>query len=331
MPKRREGPTRNKQTGYYFFDEYVGIGDDKKRIRVSLRTKDPEKARWLWEREFRKCWSEYYGEKPPATPFKVPFKDLIEEFIDYERDIKRIKEWKTAQDRLNIVLKVWGNITLDKISKEHLIKLDEYLQGHRRSKATVNHYFGLLKTFFNYAIRENSYSRKNPINEITPYTIDTKRREYTPEEIERILKAAERVEREARKNSKYQKYIKRIILLLFYTGMRIGEVLNLKWENIQGEKIVFKRSETKQKKEKVIPLTDKMKDVLDSLRDKRRKDGYVIPLGPGEKERGEIWMTDIIKKIKEYSGIQDFIFHNIRHTASTIMISEALGRGVGLV
>ncbi|TET70321.1 MAG: hypothetical protein E3J56_08270 [Candidatus Aminicenantes bacterium] len=37
-----------------------------------------------------------------------------------------------------------------------------------------------------------------------------------------------------------------------------------------------------------------------------------------------------IRKIREYSGIRDFIFHNLQHTASTIMVSEALGKGVGL-
>ena len=52
MPRRREGPTKNQQTGYYFFDEYVGFPPEKKRIRISLRTKDPEKAQWLWEREY---------------------------------------------------------------------------------------------------------------------------------------------------------------------------------------------------------------------------------------------------------------------------------------
>ena len=52
MPERREGPTRNKQTGYYFFDEYVGIGQDKKRIRFSLKIRDPEKAQWRWEQHY---------------------------------------------------------------------------------------------------------------------------------------------------------------------------------------------------------------------------------------------------------------------------------------
>jgi len=41
MPRRREGPTRNKQTGYYFFDEYVGIEKDK---RVNLQTSQGNSA-----------------------------------------------------------------------------------------------------------------------------------------------------------------------------------------------------------------------------------------------------------------------------------------------
>jgi len=160
--------------------------------------------------------------------------------------------------------------------------------------------------------------------------VDQKRREYTPEELDRILEAAERVEKEARRSAYIQKYAKRIILLLLYTGMRTGELLNLKWENIKDDKIIFRRTETKQKREKVIPLTDGIKEILESLRDKRRKDDYIIPLRQGMKARGTIWMTDTMKKIREYSGIQDFIFHNIRHTASTIMVSEAIGKGVGL-
>ena len=127
-----------------------------------------------------------------------------------------------------------------------------------------------------------------------------------------------------------QKYARRIVLLLLYTGMRTGELLHLKWDNIKDDKIVLKRTETKQKKEKVIPLTDGIREILDTMRDDRRKNGYVIPLSPGMKERGAVWMTDTIKKIREHSGIEDFIFHNIRHTASTIMVSEALGRGASL-
>jgi hypothetical protein len=48
MPHRREDPVKNAQTGYYFFDNYVGIGPERRRIRVSLDTTGPiqEKGRY---------------------------------------------------------------------------------------------------------------------------------------------------------------------------------------------------------------------------------------------------------------------------------------------
>lgn len=329
MPKRREGPTKNKQTGYYFFDQIVGIGKDRRRFRYSLKTKDPEKAHWLWEQEYRKRWSEYYGIQSPMRTRDVSFSYMAEEFVDYEKNIKRIKEWKLQEDRLRIIDGVWKNPNLRDVGKDYLIQLDEHLRGLGRSKATVNHYFTLLKSLFNYAIKQKHLS-ENPVKEIIPYTVDGKRREYSPEEIERILAAADHVEKIARRGSVVQRYAKRIVLLLLYTGMRTGELLRLRWDNVKDDKIVLKRTETKQKKEKVIPLTDGIKEVLASMRDDRRKNGYVIPLRPGAKERGVVWMTDTIKKIRKHSGIEDFIFHNIRHTASTIMVSEALGRGASL-
>ena len=154
--------------------------------------------------------------------------------------------------------------------------------------------------------------------------------EYSPKELELILEAAERVESEARASAMIQRYAKRIALLLLYTGMRLGEVLNLRWENIKDDKIVLKRTETKQKKEKVIPLTDGIKEILDDFKDGTRKDGYVVPLRRKGGQMKSSWANSVIMKIREYSGIQDFIFHNIRHTASTIMVSEAIGKGVGL-
>jgi len=328
MPRRREGPTKLKQTGYYFFDEYIGFPPNRKRVRVSLKTKNPLRAQFLWEQEFKKRWSEYYGIEFPGKPEKISFKDAAKDFVEYEKNVKRIKEWKLQEDRLSRISELWGNIYLSDIKREHLVKLDDHLKSLGRSKATINHYFTLLKSLFNYAIKKKIFSGDNPVNEIKPYLVEERRREYSPEEIWRIIEAAERIEKEARKNALFQKHVKRIVLLLLYTGMRLGEAINLRWENIKDDKIVLKRTETKQKREKVIPLTDSIRQVLETMMNERRKDGYVFPMKG--RDRKTVWAKDTIDKIRKYSGIPDFIFHNIRHTASTIMVSEALGRGASL-
>jgi len=332
MPRRRESPVKNRQTGYYFFDEYVGFPPDKKRVRISLRTKDPEKAQWLWEKEYRRQWRQFYGEEAPEKPVKAKFQDIAEEFVDYERDIKKVREWKTIESRLRTASECWGDIYLDQVNSDRLAELDSYLKSlkHPRSPRTINHYMGTLKTMFYFAIRKKYYSGENPVTEVKPYHTDEKRREYSADEISRILEAAGQVEKEAWPNTMLQKYAKRIILLLLYTGMRSGEVLNLKWENIQADKIVLRRTETKQKREKVIPLTEGIKSVLESLKDERYKNGYIIPRRRDQRITSSNSTKTILNKMREISGIEDFDFHSLRHTASTIMVSQALGKGVGL-
>ena len=327
MPKRREGPAKSRSTGYYYFDQFIGFAPNKKRVRFSLRTKDPLKAQWLWEQEYKRLWSEYYGIESPKRPQCVYFSDMIKEYVEYEKNIKRVREWQTQENRLLKASKLWGDVTLDEISRDHLIELDRYLRKEKRSEATINHYMTLLKSLFNYAIKEKMLTKDNPVNEIRPYTVDEKRREYSPEELKTILEVAEQLEATAGKKAQIQRYIKRIILLLLYTAMRLGEVINLKWENVKEDKIVIPRTETKGRKKKIIPITSGIRAVLGDL---RSDSPYVIPLVLSDGGREDVYTKDILKDLRDGTGIKDMDFHTLRHTASTIMVSEALGRGVGL-
>jgi len=260
----------------------------------------------------------------------VSLVDASREFVTHRREIKRIKEWRVLRFRLNIVLDIWGNINLADIGQERLSLLDARLREMGRSENTINLYFDVLKALFNFAIEKKLWSGENPIREVTPYVIDQKRRAFSPDEISRIVKAAGRIEREAGAQAGMQQLAKSIVLLLLYTGMRMGEVVSLKWTNVRGDKIVLRRSETKQRKEKIVPIAAPVARILAGL-EKKRRDLYVLPLRRRGGEMRAGWADSLlIRKIRKYSGVDDFIFHGLRHTASTIMVSEALGRGVGL-
>jgi integrase len=240
MPRHREGPVLNKQTGYYFFDQYVGVGDQAKRLRISLHTRNPARAQFLWEQEYRRQWAKFYGLETPSRPEPLPFATAVEEFIEYEKGVRKVKEWRQFESRLKIASRAWGPIDLSQIDQAKLLALDRYLKKEGRSEYTRNHYFGVLKNLFNWAIRAKKFAGLNPVKEIKPYVVDSKRRAYSPEELGRILAAAERVEREAWPHSLIQRHAQAIVLILLFTGMRIGELLNLTWHNIRGDKIVLK-------------------------------------------------------------------------------------------
>jgi len=174
---------------------------------------------------------------------------VAREFVAHRWEIKRIKEWRVLRFRLNIILEIWGDINLAEINRDRLALLDADLRRRGWSENTVNHYFDVLKALFNFAIEKKLWAGENPIREVTPYVVDQKRRAYSGDEIRRIVAAAGRIEREASGQAEMQK-VARAIVLLLYTGMRMGELLNLQWSNIHGDKIVLRRTETKSRKER---------------------------------------------------------------------------------
>jgi integrase len=140
-------------------------------------------------------------DRPPGKSQRISFKDAARDLVEYEKNVKRVKEWKIQEDRLGRISELWGNVSLSDIKREQLVKLDDHLKGLGRSKATINHYYTLLKSLFNYAIKKKIFSGDNPADEMKPYLVEEKRREYSPEEIQKVLEAAEQIEKEARTNA----------------------------------------------------------------------------------------------------------------------------------
>jgi integrase len=329
MPRRREGPTLNRQTGYWFFDNRVGFPPNRRRIRFSLRTKDRARAQFLWEKEWKKRWGEYYGGRSAGRPAgPETLEAAATAFVSYERDVRRVKGWGTIESRLAFASEIFGpGRRLGTIGDRDFAALDAALKKDGLSHGTVNHYMKLLKSFFAWAIDQGYHPGPNPARAVRPYVIDQRRRAYSAEEVERILAAASAIEAEARPQDGIMRHAERIVRLLLLTGMRAGELLNLKWSAIRGDRIVLERTETKQRREKTIPVTPAIRSTLDGL---ERKDDYVLPLRRRRGVMEPAYAYGLIRAIREKTGISDFILHGLRHTASTIMVSEALGKGVGL-
>lgn len=317
MPRRSEGPVLNKQTGHWFVDTRVGFLPNRRRVRFSLRTRDRARAIILFEREYKRLWSEYYGTRPNRRPGELPdFEKAAEEYVRYEHDVRRVKGWGTIESRLARASEIFGpGRQLGSIGDKDFAALDAALKKDGREPGTVNHYMKLLKAFFAWAIDQDYHPGPNPARAVRPYVIDQRRRAYSADEVERILAAARAIETEARPQDGIMRHAERIVRLLLLTGMRAGELLNLKWSAIRGDRIVLERTETKQRREKTVPVTPTILSILEGL---ERKDDYVLPL---RRRRGIMELAyayGLIRAIREKTGISDFILHGLRHTASAM-------------
>lgn len=103
------------------------------------------------------------------------------------------------------------------------------------------------------------------------------------------------------------------------TGMRIGEILNLKWGQIDLENGLIHVEISKNKQRRSIPINESLRKEIELLPPKM-KDEYIFPHS-SKYPRGCI--KRMWKKILEKAGLSDFRFHDLRHTfASYVMMKK---------
>lgn len=218
------------------------------------------------------------------------------------------KSHKSDSIMLGIVKEYFGNTNISDITLNKLESFKDYLLHVRRVKpSTVNRYKALLSKMFNLGIDEGVI-KDNPVRKLKKLREDNfKIRFLTKEEELRLY--------EALKDS--PKYLYDIVTIALQTGMRKSEILNLKWSNIDFEFGFIELLQTKSGKSRKIPISDKLSSVLNSI---PHSCEYVFNID-GNKigDIKKTWNT-LLKR----ADIQDFRFHDLRHTVATRMVEKGI-------
>ncbi len=108
-------------------------------------------------------------------------------------------------------------------------------------------------------------------------------------------------------------HLKPILLTAISTGMRRGEVLNLKWEDIDFKTGVIYIRDSKNYDSRAIPMSERLKESLEDLRKNSGTD-YLFPNPDGTpiESVNRSFHTALRK-----SGIAYCTFHSLRHTFAT--------------
>ena len=120
-------------------------------------------------------------------------------------------------------------------------------------------------------------------------------------------------------NAYLPKYLSDIVICALKTGMRKGEILNLKWSNIDFKVDCIELLNTKSGKKRKIPLSAKLKKVL--LQIKENNESEYIFINP----RTQKPFSDIKKSFNsavKNAKIKNFRFHDLRHTFATRLIEK---------
>ncbi len=127
-------------------------------------------------------------------------------------------------------------------------------------------------------------------------------------------------------------HIKTALIIGFNTGMRLGEIRQLKWNYIdrKGMMIRLPKDVTKERKEKNIPINQNIRTMLDSL--PRALNGFVVTYNGKpiiDKNGLKKGFAGACKKAKVPYGRKvknGITFHDIRRTVKTNMLNAGVDK-----
>lgn len=238
---------------------------------------------------------------------KVRFSEFADKFyenycIPNHKDPKR-----SAGNQLKCLKRYFGHKYLHEIKGTEI----EQFKVERRKEvkpSSVNRALACLKNLYNRAIDWGDFEGANPVQKIKPFKEDNHRTRYlSKEEIKQLIPHCTDV-------------IGKAVLIGLNCGLRRGEILNLKWTDIDFHERNIYILQSKSGKKRIIPINDFLLDVLISI-PKNPYGPYVICHDDGKR------FCDIrkaFKRILKKAGIEGFRFHDLRHSFASQLVMNGV-------
>lgn len=241
-------------------------------------------------------------------------KDFLE-YLKYERRVS-VNTVDSYGENL-LLLKNYTNKDLISLKKEDIKDFLDNVEATARTKA---HYLTVFNSFYKYLVFMDKI-KSNPCDGIKAPKLEKKLPTYlTNEEIAKLFNI---------RLTKPVDYRNKAILEVMYaTGARISEVINLELNQIDFEECII-RVVGKGKKERIIPLDDVAIEVLDNYINnyrpfliKNETCNYVFLNKNGEKISRQM-IFKILKNLANKAGINKEISpHTLRHSFASNLLNN---------
>lgn len=293
---------KRKDTGKWVCDFYYNGERIIKTLKFARTKKEAEQAEAVI---MNQVFKQAYGFE--AKPDKCLEDFVVETFLPYSEANK--KSFIHDVFICRVLVEKFKGKTLRQITPPLIESFkQEFLntpskRGGNRSPATVNNHLRVLSKIFSLAVDADLIA-SNPCRKVKKFQPNNQRMRVLSKEEETDLMTA----------LEDNELVRQIVMVALHTGMRRGEIFNLKWFDVDFNRGLIQVRESKSNKKRMIPMNATVKMLLGGL---KRKNEYIFP---SPRTGGKL---DNIKKgfrqaIKK-AGIEDFRFHDLRHTAATRM------------
>ena len=205
-----------------------------------------------------------------------------------------------------------ANRCLSDITPLHVEKIRMRMAKDGLSKQTMRHALGLLRAIINKAVAWSLWAGENPVGKVDlPSAANRRERFLSPEEATALLESLRTRSQE----------VYGLALLSLHTGMRLGELLALKWEHVDFDRgsisiIEGAQGTTKNEESRVATMTEEVRAYLWGC---RQPAGLVFP---GRDGKAATDLSKTFSRVVVSMGFnaevedrrQRVSFHTLRHT-----------------
>lgn len=293
---------------YHFTKRYIyGIQDqykeDKQKVKEAGRIRD----------EYRKGMlkAEAAG-NPVSLSTPVAYKKLIDYFQEKLDELdKRGNTYASYNNCLNYVKKSnLRNLALRNVTEGDCRNFSKFLKQNLYINSSI-FYFQVLKIILNKAVTEDKLIQVNPAVNIKVGKKEDSKKEFLLEhEIKKLIDTPIA-----------QKYsdIKNAFLFSCYTGLRLCDVSQIKFTDIQNGYLVFRQQKTKNINR--VPIKGTSQRITEKQR-KVKKTGLIFGL---DRQFSNMKINNILKKWIAEAGIEKHIFfHCSRNSFATLMLTNGV-------
>lgn len=179
------------------------------------------------------------------------------------------------------------------------------------SPATIQQVLTLIRRVYNWAYKRDLYSGLNPCDKVENLKFDNKVTDaLSKEQLLGILKALDEWENER---------AKLVVLFALYSGQRRGQVLKLKWSDVDLDNglITYRSPNTKNKESSTLPINGHCREILEKSKSMTLSD-FVFPSSTGHYF---VSFENCWKRFKKRHAF-NFRFHDLRHTFASYLASS---------
>ena len=237
---------------------------------------------------------------------KLSFEEMAERYLKWSKTNK--KSWLRDAVSLKNMVPFFGEYKLLNITpflieeykekRKTTVRISKVKKIKRWPKnATINRELALLKHLFNLAIQWRC-ADYNPVKEVRFLKEEMRERILTPDEIQRLFDAAD-------------DELRPVIVTALHTGMRLGEIVSLRWSQVNFEAGFIQIEHSKNGKIRKVPMNSLLKKTLKNVK-KEVQEFVFMRNGKHVNSIRKPWEHAL-----KQAGIEGCRFHDLRHNFAT--------------